>query len=296
MSPVAVSADRRFHRAHVKPAHRKSRVRLAVWPIAKAVLTIAIVALIVYRGFVALSEAPGLRIDRILVGGNSRVSAAQVQLALGGLRGQNIVFTDLEEWRQQLLRSPWVRDAAFKRTLPSTVEVIVAEREPVGIARVKARLFLIDDRGSLMDEYGPQYQEFDLPIIDGLEPVGAAGDHPAPDARSELAVRVIQALRVKPQIAKQLSQIDVSDVHNAALIVNNDTAVIYVGEDRFLARLESYLGLAAALRERVADIDYVDLRFDDRMFVRPTTKARPIALDSTSRGRNRVARTSLKKP
>jgi hypothetical protein len=37
--------------------------------------------------------------------------------------------------------------------------------------------------------------------------------------------------------------------------------VIYVGDDRFLTRIESYLDLASALRARVADIDYVDLRF-----------------------------------
>src|SRR5262249_56571485 len=33
----------------------------------------------------------------------------------------------------------------------------------------------------------------------------------------------------------------------------------------------SYLDLAPTLRERVADIDYVDLRFDDRIYVRPAS-------------------------
>jgi cell division septal protein FtsQ len=46
--------------------------------------------------------------------------------------------------------------------------------------------------------------------------------------------------------------------------------VIQLGEDQFLKRLQAYLELAPTLRERVADIDYVDLRFDDRIYVRPT--------------------------
>jgi cell division septal protein FtsQ len=46
--------------------------------------------------------------------------------------------------------------------------------------------------------------------------------------------------------------------------------MIQLGEDQFLARLQSYLDLAPTLRQRVADIDYVDLRFDDRIYVRPT--------------------------
>ena len=34
-------------------------------------------------------------------------------------------------------------------------------------------------------------------------------------------------------------------------------------------RLRSYLNLAPTLRARVSGIDYVDLRFDPRIFVRP---------------------------
>jgi cell division septal protein FtsQ len=49
--------------------------------------------------------------------------------------------------------------------------------------------------------------------------------------------------------------------------------VIQLGEDQFLPRLQGYLELASALRERVADIDYVDLRFDDRIYVRPASAA-----------------------
>jgi hypothetical protein len=85
------------------------------------------------------------------------------------------------------------------------------------------------------------------------------------------------ALRAKPVVARRVSQIDVTDAHNAALILDHDPAVIYVGDDRFLARLESYLGLASALRERVADIDYVDLRFDERIFVRPSKQPKGAA-------------------
>jgi cell division septal protein FtsQ len=82
---------------------------------------------------------------------------------------------------------------------------------------------------------------------------------------------VIAALRAKPEIARRLSQVDVSDLHNASVILAGDSAVIELGEDQFLPRLQSYLELASALRERVPDIDYVDLRFDERIYVRPAS-------------------------
>jgi cell division septal protein FtsQ len=124
----------------------------------------------------------------------------------------------------------------------------------------------------IIDQYGPHYADLDLPIVDGL--AASPGDRGSmtDEARAELAARVIAAVRMKPQVARRLSQVDVSDVHNAAVMLNGDPAVLQLGEDQFLARLQAYLDLAPTLRERVSDIDYVDLRFDDRIYVRPAGK------------------------
>ena len=61
-----------------------------------------------------------------------------------------------------------MRDAALRRSLPSTVEVVVSERQPIGIGRINGELYLVDERGVVIDQYGPQYADLDLPIIDGL--------------------------------------------------------------------------------------------------------------------------------
>lgn len=273
MSPVAVSADRRFRRVRVKPARRRARLQQAAVAAAKTIVPVLVLMFVVFRGAEAISASPRLHIDNIAVEGNQRMSRAEVVAVLNGLVGANILSADLDEWRARLEQSPWIREAKFRRSFPSTVNVTVTEREPIGIARLKDRLYLIDERGAVIDDYGPGYAEFDLPIVDGLTSV-PNGERTADTPRAELAARVIRALRSKPAIGRRLSQVDVTDVHNAAVIVTGDPAVIYVGDDRFLPRLESYFGLATALKERVPDIDYVDLRFDDRIYVRPTAAAR----------------------
>src|SRR5262249_19150874 len=157
-----------------------------------------------------------LRVDKISVVGNERLSTGDVLAVLNGLRGESVIWTDLHVWRRRLLASPWVRDAVLRRVLPSTVEVVVAEREPVGIGRLGDHVYLIDDRGAIIDDYGPQYSGFDLPIVDGLSPPDAA-DASSNALRGELASRVISSLRPSPMILKRLSQVDVHDVHNAAV-------------------------------------------------------------------------------
>jgi cell division septal protein FtsQ len=164
-----------------------------------------------------------------------------------------------------------VADAALRRTLPSTVEVFVSERQPMGIGRIGQELYLVDPRGMIIDEYGPNYADYDLPIIDGLA-ASPARDGTLIDAtRARLAARLLQAVRPRPELARRISQIDVTDARDAVVILEGDSALIRLGDDQFLERLQSYLELAPALRERVPDIDYVDLRFDGRVYVRPVT-------------------------
>jgi len=48
---------------------------------------------------------------------------------------------------------------------------------------------------------------------------------------------------------------------------------VHLGDDQFLERLQSYADLSSALHDRVPDIEYVDVRFDNHMYVRPAAAA-----------------------
>jgi cell division septal protein FtsQ len=57
-------------------------------------------------------------------------------------------------------------------------------------------------------------------------------------------------------------------VHNAMVLLDDDPAWLYLGEDQFRERLQSYIEVASALRDQVAEIDYVDLRYGERVYVK----------------------------
>ncbi|HJZ72173.1 MAG TPA: FtsQ-type POTRA domain-containing protein [Vicinamibacterales bacterium] len=270
MSTISAPADRRFRRAHLKPSRKRGRWHSIGKPLALYGVLAVLLVFAAYRASMVVAGAHVLQVDRIAVLGNQRLSKADVLALLNGLRGENIVSTDLDRWRRRLLAAPWVRDASLRRSLPSTIDVVVWEREPVGIGRIGGDTYLVDERGVIIDQYGPQYADLDLPIIDGL---GAAPHDTATlvdEARADLAARVIAAVKSKPRLSARLSQVDVSDLHNAAVLLTGDPTVIQLGEDQFAQRLQGYVELAPALHARVADIDYVDLRFGDRIYVRPT--------------------------
>lgn len=274
MSPVAAPADKRFRRALVKPARRRHNWRRAAILATRSLVVAMLAASVAYGGWRVAARGHVLRVERIVVQGNERLSNGEVLAILNGLAGESLLWTDLAAWRRRLLSSPWVSEAALRRSIPSTIEVVVSERTPIGIGRINSDLYLIDDRGTVIDQYGPQYADLDLPIIDGLAAAPSDGAGEMADLpRARLAARVIAAVKAKPAIARRLSQVDVADVHNASVILSGDPAVLALGDDQFLQRLQAYLDVSPALHDRVADIDYVDLRFDERIYVRPAGRA-----------------------
>ncbi len=269
MRAVAAATDKRFRRAHVKPARKGGISARRVWAVVRVIAILALAVAGAWSFTRLVLHAPALQVGHLTVRGNERLSTGEILALVDELRGQNILTVRIGDWRQRVLTSPWVEDAAIRRVLPSTLEITVKERKPMGVGRLGTALYLVDPHGVIVDEYGPNYADIDLPIIDGLSgpPPRASGLIDA--ERAEFAARVLAALGAKPELVKRVSQLDVSDVHNAVVILDGDSALLRLGEGDFAERLQQYIDLAPALRERVATIDYVDLRFDERLYVRP---------------------------
>jgi cell division septal protein FtsQ len=267
--PVTAPADRRFRRAHVKPARQRKVLLARIARVARLLAAAVAVAAGIYYGAHAVAQAHTLQVQDIQVRGNQHLANGEVLAILEGLRGEHILATDLDVWRQRLLGSPWIEYAALRRLLPSTVEVVIRERHPLALARLGSNLYLIDDEGLVIDEYGPNYAQLDLPIVDGLTSGPPTSGPTIDPTRAYLAARVVAALGPRPDLLQRVSQLDVSNPHDAVVLFDQDPAFVHVGEDDFLERLQAYLDLSDALRARVPEIEYADLRFADRVYVRP---------------------------
>jgi cell division protein FtsQ len=273
MLAIAAPADKRFRRAHVKPSRKRSVSIRHAWLAIRLVTVLGVAIYGGWRGTALVLGAPVLRVSDISMDGNERLSKGEVLALLDGLRGSNILTIDLDELQSRLLASPWVERADVRRILPSRIDVDLRERHPIGIGRLSGALYLVDATGVVIDEYGPNYADLDLPTIDGLAARPAEAVSAVDEARARLAARLLAAIQRRPDIAERVSQIDVSDAHDAVVLLEGDTAVLRLGEDDFVDRIQQYLDVAPTLREQVAEIDYVDLRFGERVYVRPVKSA-----------------------
>src|SRR3981189_1513392 len=106
MSPVAAPADRRFRRAHVKPSRKRRTWKGLGSPVARKGAVALVVLYGAYRLTSVATHAHVLKVDRITVRGNERLSRGEVLSVLSGLRGESLIWTDLDVWRRRLLASP----------------------------------------------------------------------------------------------------------------------------------------------------------------------------------------------
>lgn len=271
---VSAPADKRFRRSQVKPSTRPRRTGPSLWW-RRGALALSGVALLGIVGWLltSLATSPWLRVQDIRVSGTHRMSEGDVRGVLEALKGRLMFDVDLADWQDRLHALPWVHEATLRRELPSTIAVRITERVPMAVARLGTTLYLVDIDGMIIDEYGPAYAAFNLPIVEGLSAPG--GPVRALDQeRLALAGRVLGSFSTQPVLARQVSQVDVSDVENVVVWLNGDPTALYLGTDHFAARVGQYLELGATVRERLAaGLEYVDLRFADRMYVKPVRQA-----------------------
>ena len=52
---------------------------------------------------------------------------------------------------------------------------------------------------------------------------------------------MIAALEARPDLAQQVSQIDVTDAHDAVVLLEGDTALLRLGDQEFVERIQAYL-------------------------------------------------------
>ena len=263
-------ADKRFRRPDVRPGRgRRLSQRIVRWVGTGLVLggLVALGALLSTR----LVGAKLLAVDRVVTYGNRRMSEAELDELKGSVRGQSLLLVDLEQFRARVLASPWVASVSVRRLLPSTLEVHIIERDPLAIARLGQQLYLVDGSGVIIGQYGPQHAEFDLPIVDGMAPAGAVDGLAIDPARAQLVARFLGSLVARPELRRSVSQVDVSRDGNVAVLLDGDATLLYLGDDQFVERLRTYLEIRSTLAERMSDVDYVDLRYGQRVIVKDRT-------------------------
>lgn len=217
------------------------------------------------------------RIGSVQVSGNRTLTTGAV-LEAGGLRpGASLLTLDLAFARERLRSHPWIREASLRRSLPSTLEVVVEERVPLVVVRAD-RDYLVDAEGAVVASREPQPRP-GLPLLLGVETgAGRLTARGQEDLQAGLAL--VAAIRaVGFPALEAISHFDLSDPDDVVIVPVAGRPLVHAGREDAAQRLRRWRLIAPDMAQRWPEMEYVDLRAAGQIvakpFVPPPEEKRP---------------------
>ena len=249
---------------------RRTALRVSLTGLLWAALAIGGVAAFAAAGRLATSPNR-FRLSQVIVRGNQEAGEEEIRKLAQDWMGRNLLVITLTDVEKKIREHPWIGEGGsvrIARRLPGTLVITVGERKATGLALLGGVVWLLDGRGMPIDRHGPRYADCDFPIIKGLDAVRARPEQ----LRAALAegVAVTRALTERqPGFVSQVSEIDVSEPDMIVLRLDDESYDLRLSRQEYMKNLENYFALRDQFKGDDGAIDYVDLRWQDRIAVMP---------------------------
>ena len=196
----------------------------------------------------------------IQVDGVVHTPRAALELATSRYKGLNLFKIDIDRVQRDLGGLGWVSRIDIEKKLPDTLRIKITERKPVALVRDGERLMYADEQGVGFAELSPRVGDDDLPVIS--------------DAHgSELTrtVALLSELRAKDrELYSRVSEVWPIAPRGFALFDRDLGAYVYANAEDISPKWRSLYAVARADGLGKGSIQYADLRFSDRIIIKPS--------------------------
>lgn len=261
--------DRRYFRRRLNRRVRKARrVRMVLRWTGIVLSNVAVAGALLWFGasaIRALATSDEFAVRDVEVEGTRHTTPGAVAATLRPLVGRNLLELDLAEVARRAGADPWVREASVKRVFPHTLRVSVLERRPAALAVLGGIVKVVDEDGVPMGPAGPGLA-YDLPVLTGLEGLDG-GARAAALARGVVVLRELAA--TSAGFPGRISELDLSAPDRVVVVPAGDGPRLLLDPDDVGRNLPDWLAMQADIARRTGPLDYVDLRWDRRIALKP---------------------------
>jgi cell division protein FtsQ len=244
-----VARRRRFS----KPVEMVKTVFLVALP----VLCIAAI------GYLALvSGRSSFIVNRVVFTGNVHLPDEELKNLAGLKGGENLLTLSGGTVFRKISASPWIRYVAVRKEFPDRLHILVRETEPLALLDMKGHLFIVDEKGKMLEELKESSMPF-LPIISG-DPYGEK------EVFSE-AIHLVRTIKETGLLSRK-NHIEVIAHKLQEISLNLDGVVVKIGAGEYGDKLSRLTELEEEIKGRHIPVDYIDLRFANRVVVKPVNE------------------------
>jgi len=270
--PILAEPQERYWRARANRRVRKARLTRNVlrWSLVIAVNVVFLGGL----AFLGLRAAERLRtsdefaVRAIEIQGVERASEREMRDGLAFALEQNLLDLDLARVDETVRRDPWVAEASVRRVLPRTLRVRITERKPAALARIHGETYVVDETGFVVGKQDGALEER-IPTLTGLDE--REGLELAAALRRGVAlVRRLES--VAGPFADVVSELDLSSEDRVVARTTRGGPSLVLDPERIERNVLRYLALGSGIEKTVGPLNYVDLRWRDRIAVMPAVR------------------------
>lgn len=202
---------------------------------------------------------PAFLIKDIQISGNHHLEEDEIKSVLGIRNGKTLFRLSFDEIETRLRHLPWIKEMFLRKQFPYTLVINIKEAVPKALLRLNNHVFFVDSDGNILQEITGEGIPF-LPVIIEINPKKDRGGILE-------ALKLIDAMSEK-NILSGRDSIEIM-LSSYGLMMNIDGESIRVGYGEYKEKLGRWKELEPEIRGENIDIDYVDLRFKDRVIVKP---------------------------
>jgi len=201
-------------------------------------------------------------VRKIIVSGNYHLDENEIKSAVRNSYGRNLLSLSFDDLDVMLKKKAWIKNAVFRKQLPDTLMINVEESAPKALLSLNGRMFLVNADGNVLEELEDKSTPF-LPIITGIDPQKDKGGMLE-------ALKLVDGLIEKDFLA-HTDSIEIM-LKPYGLGINMDGVFVKVGFGRYPEKLGRWKDIETEIKKQDVNIDYVDLRYEDEVVVKPLKK------------------------
>ncbi len=196
--------------------------------------------------------------------GNSHLKNEELRALIKIRENDRLFGTSGRNIYDNLKRSPWIKDAVVRKELTGRMLIKVTEGVPVAILSLAGVPYLVDRDGSILEQIRDGAVLL-LPVIKDIDPYNNKGTF------SE-AVNFIKIIHDRRMSAYD-GTMEITGQRPEDITLKVDSISIKVGAGDFDKKLERLEAIKDEIQKRNMTIEYIDLRFANKVIVKPLGNA-----------------------
>ncbi len=184
-----------------------------------------------------------------------------IRALLDASRLRNLLLLDIGRLQARIEAHRWVKEARLRKVFPSTLKIEIKEREPAAVLKTGDSFLMIDRDGVWLERLAA-CEDANLPRF--LDSASFKDNY---QEKLGLAWKCLDALT--PEQRLEVEALDLSDPESVSVYLLGQATRLILGGERFSERLSFIQSYKETMEGQNGPLEYVDLRFDDRIIFKP---------------------------